>query len=330
MAAPIRIAVTCGEPGGIGPEVALKAIASINDGEFVYSLVGPKQVWLKSLAAAGLTELPPNSAIVDPLPGEEIHWSWGRITDSSARAALASVEKGIELALGTEAESKVDCLVTAPLTKEGLKLAGCDAPGHTELLGERCSASPTMMFYSTGLKVVLATTHLPLAQVAASLSTALILEKIEACHNGLTREFGLPAPRIAVCGLNPHAGENGRLGDEEISIIAPAIRTAVERNINAIGPIPADAGFAMAHQGEFDVVLAIYHDQGLAPFKMLHFDDGVNVTLGLPIVRTSPDHGTAFDIAGRGEASPGSMIEAIKCAARIARNRLALSRKGST
>jgi len=318
MTRTVRIAITCGEPSGIGAETVWKALAARPGMPCEYVLVGPEAVWRESREVAGLMDLPPLE-VVSPEGFDEISWQWGSLSLDGATAALRSVELAVRLALDGEG----DAIVTAPLTKEGLNLAGCPEPGHTELLGRltHTSQKPSMMFVSPKLKVVLVTTHLPLSEVPRAVTRAAVLRTIEACYWGMTGDFGLDAPRIGVAGLNPHAGENGRLGREEIEDIEPAVAAARLTGIDAEGPYPADALFAMAAQGRFDALVAMYHDQGLAPFKLMHFDDGVNVTLGLPIVRTSPDHGTAFDIAGKGLARPDSMIEAIRWAARIARRR---------
>jgi 4-hydroxythreonine-4-phosphate dehydrogenase len=320
MTRTLRIAITCGEPAGIGAETVWKALTTRPGAPCEYLLVGPESVWRKSREVAGLIDIPP-AEVVAPEGFEDLDWQWGKINPAGALAALRSVELAVRLTLDGEA----DAIVTAPLTKEGLALSGCTEPGHTELLGRLTpgSGKPTMMFVSKGLKVVLVTTHLPLSDVPRNITRAAVLRTIEECYWGMTGDFGHEAPRIGVAGLNPHAGENGRLGREEIEAIAPAVEAARLEGIDVQGPIPADALFAQAAQGRYDVLVAMYHDQGLAPFKMNHFDDGVNVTLGLPIVRTSPDHGTAFDIAGQGVARPDSMIEAIRWAALLARKRRA-------
>jgi 4-hydroxythreonine-4-phosphate dehydrogenase len=222
-------------------------------------------------------------------------------------------------------EGKAAALVTAPLTKEGLRAAGRPFPGHTELLAALCGSGcrATMMLAGPRLRVFLVTTHLPLAQVAGAVTREGVLHCLRAAHRGLTRDLGLAAPRLAVCALNPHGGEAGVLGREEEHELAPAVRTAQAEGVAALGPLPADSLFHRAAAGEFDGVVAMYHDQGLVPLKLLHFWDAVNVTLGLPLVRTSPDHGTAFDLAGRGTARADSFREAVRWAAEIARRRRA-------
>lgn len=318
MERPLRIAITCGEPAGIGAEAVLKALAACPAPASEILLVGPPAVWSRALDAAGRPETGPSTRI-DPGTAP-FEWEWGGINRESATAALESVKLAAKMALSGEA----DAIVTAPLTKEGLSLAGSDAPGHTELLGTlTASPSPRMLFHSGDMKVLLVTTHLPLREVADKITFDRVLSTIKAAHLGLAADFGIPSPRIAVTGLNPHAGENGRLGSEEKETIEPAVKAAREQGINALGPFPADALFGRAGVDRYDVIVAMYHDQGLGPFKTLHMKDGVNVTMGLPIVRTSPDHGTAFPIAGRGLADPSSTIMAIKTAEEIARRRRA-------
>lgn len=217
-------------------------------------------------------------------------------------------------------------LVTAPISKESIRMAGYNHPGHTEFLVEMCGASShAMMMVDDGFRLALVTTHVPLAEVATQLSEERILEKCRVLNHSLRHDFGLPDPRIAVLGVNPHAGEAGTLGSEETRIIHPAIKSMIDEGIQAEGPFPADGFFGMRRHLEFDAVLAMYHDQGLIPFKTLAFDTGVNFTAGLSIVRTSPDHGTAFDIAGTNQASSLSMERALALALEVAVNRAASS-----
>jgi 4-hydroxythreonine-4-phosphate dehydrogenase len=227
-----------------------------------------------------------------------------------------------------------DAVVTAPISKEAIQRAAYDFPGHTEFLAERTGAAPLMIlaterlpaFFGSGpLRVALVTAHVPLAQAPALITRDAVLGKIRLFAEALRRDFGCARPRVAVLGLNPHAGDGGVLGREEIDHIRPAIEAAQADGIDAIGPLPADGFFGRQHYREADGVLAMTHDQGLAPFKALATGAGVNVTAGLPIVRTSPDHGTAFDLAGTGTADPASMAEALRIAARIAARRAASS-----
>lgn len=312
----VRIAVTCGEPAGIGTEAVWKALALARLEDCEITLVGPYEVWRRGFEVAGKPEGYP-ATILDLPELAPFDWEWGKINPASARAALASVHKAAGMALSGE----VDAIVTAPLTKEGLGLAGSNAPGHTELLGELSGAAPYMFFYSDDLKVILVTTHLPISEVPGAISREKVLATIMAASASLKGDFGVASPRIGVAGLNPHAGENGRLGGEEERFIAPAVREARRLGVDAHGPLPADALFARFAEDGYDLLVAMYHDQGLAPFKMLHFNDGVNVTVNLPLVRTSPDHGTALPLAGKGEAKPDSTARALEVAAFIARRR---------
>ncbi len=317
---PLRIAVTCGEPAGIGPEVALRAAgAEAGPGTFTPVLVGPREVWARAAETAGPGAGPDRWETIDPGPAEPPDWAPGRPTDRSGRVAARAVEAATRLAL----DGRVHAVVTAPLTKAGLHRAGRPFPGHTEFLEHLCGGRAHMMLAGDRLRVVLATTHLPLARVPGAVTAERVLAAVRAAHHGLRDDLGVASPRIAVAALNPHAGEGGVLGDEEARVIAPAVAGARAEGIDAAGPLPADSLFPTAVAGAYDAVVPMYHDQGLVAFKLLHFHDGVNVTLGLPIVRTSPDHGTALDLAGRGTARPDSFRAALRWAEAIARRRLA-------
>ena len=214
---------------------------------------------------------------------------------------------------------EIDAIVTAPISKESIHLAGSAYPGHTEMLRDLTgSENAVMMFDGGAFRVVLVTIHCALSEVPRMITRESVFSVIHIANTSMKRQFGLASPRIAVCGLNPHAGEAGAFGSEEIDSIIPAVEKAKNLGISVDGPLPADTLFYQANKGRWDVVVAMYHDQGLIPFKMLAFDKGVNVTLGLPIIRTSPDHGTAFDIAWQNKADPESMAEAIKLAAKLA------------
>ena len=276
-----RIAITLGDVAGIGPEIVAKALAS---GRI------PRQFDYEIIGNARTRRR-----------ADAADW-----VVSGARRCLSG-----ELA----------ALVTGPISKTLLLEAGYDFPGQTELLAHLARAKRyAMMLVGGPLRVALVTIHVPLAKVAGLISAARIRQVIELTHHGC-RRLGVARPRIGVAGRNPHAGEGGLFGDEEKRIIAPAIRRAARQGIAASGPWPADTLFYQAYRGEFDAVVAMYHDQGLAPLKMIAFDAGVNLTLGLPLVRTSPDHGTARDIAGKGVARPDSMIAAINLAAQLASRR---------
>ncbi len=313
----VVVAITCGEPAGIGAEVALKALRSGPPGGVEPLLVGPRAVWEGAAGLVGLGKGPLPWALEEPPASGEPDWGWGRPTARSGEVAAGAVELAARLAL----DGRADAVVTAPLTKRGLRAAGRPYPGHTEMLQALCGGRAFMMLAGERLRVVLVTTHVPLAQVPALVTRERVLETLRAADRGLRRDLGVRSPRIAVAGLNPHAGEGGVLGREEAERIAPAVDAARAGGIDARGPLPADTVFHRAARGDFDAVVAMYHDQGLGPLKLLHFDDAVNITLGLPIVRTSPDHGTAFDIAGKGAASAASFRAALAAAAGIARRR---------
>lgn len=308
------IGITMGDPNGIGPEVNLKAIQSPE----VLNMCDPviyasKSVMEKAENAFGLNL---NCKIVDKDNFKDLEISAGVTDKKAGEASLFYIEEAVKDAL----DKKIDAVVTAPVSKESTHLAGSVYPGHTEMLRELTGAENVVMLFEGGpFKVALTTIHCALSEVPDLITKDNILSTLSVCDKDLREKYGINNPAISVCGLNPHAGEAGAFGKEEIEEIIPAIKEAVSKGINAEGPYPADTLFYSANKGEWDLVLAMYHDQGLIPFKMLAFDTGVNVTLGLPIIRTSPDHGTAFDIAWRGSANPTSMIEAIKAAVRLIR-----------
>ncbi len=251
--------------------------------------------------------------IYDTGAREEVEW--GVISSAAGRSAIAAVETATRLCL----EGRLDAISTAPINKEALKLAGSPFPGHTEMLAALCGSSESLMCFIAGdLRVFLLTIHTSLASAIKSITKDGVVKAVELVEREL-RRFGVNRPRIAMAGLNPHAGENGLFGDEEQREIEPAVRELRGRGIEVSGPFPADTIFIRAARGEFDAVGACYHDQGLIAVKCLAFGKAVNVTLGLPIIRTSVDHGTAFDIAGQGLADPSSMVEAICLAARLVR-----------
>lgn len=285
-----RIGVTVGDPAGIGPEIARKAAADASVRAVCEPvLYGPSDP--------------------DPLSAFEP----GILSAAAGRAAYDAILEAVADASADE----LAAIVTAPINKEAFALAGLPWRGHTDLLAELTGAPRVaMMFYADALRVVLATVHIPIADVPRALTRDLVEGVIELTASELPR-FGYSSPRIAVAGLNPHAGEHGVIGREDDEVLRPAIEAMRAGRIRVDGPFPADTVFVRAARGDFDVVIACYHDQGLIPVKLLAFGRAVNVTLGLPIVRTSVDHGTAFDIAGKGVADPSSLIEAIKLAARL-------------
>jgi 4-hydroxythreonine-4-phosphate dehydrogenase len=287
-----RVGITVGDPSGIGPEVAAKAAAE------------PAVV----AACEPVLYGPATSDALEAFPA-------GIVSPESARAAHAAIVAAVDDAKA----GRIHAIATAPIHKEAFHAAGLPWPGHTELLAELTgSRRVAMMFHSEPLRVVLATVHMPLARVPEAITPERLADVIDLTAEALPR-FGTPEPRLALAGLNPHAGEGGVLGGEEIAVLAPAVEAARARGIRIDGPIPGDTVFVRASRGEFDAVIACYHDQGLIPVKLLAFGRAVNVTLGLPIVRTSADHGTAFDIARQGVADASSMIHAVLLAARLAR-----------
>ena len=311
MKRPLRIGITLGDLNGIGPEVTLKALRQLGprrDVQFV--LIG------SPCAIAPLTTRPCHALLWDPTPHIAPRYKPGCVTAAAARAAAAWIYFGVRACQ----TGMLDAMVTAPISKEGLARTGINFPGHTEMLARLTGTRRfAMMLFGGPLRIVIVTRHLPLAKVSTTLTKSNIVEAIRLTDEGL-HWLGTWQRRIAVCGLNPHAGDGGLLGREEIEIIAPAIRAARRPGLTLTGPVPADTVFHQAVQGQFDAVVAMYHDQGLGPLKMLAFDTGVNLTLGLPIVRTSPDHGTAYAIAGQNRANPSSMVAALQWAIRLARH----------
>ncbi|MFM1803790.1 MAG: 4-hydroxythreonine-4-phosphate dehydrogenase [Planctomycetota bacterium] len=322
-----------GDPLGIGPEVVVKALsdpALRASARFV--IYGDNEVMLRAAEQAGVHPFWFRTSVEHARDGAgalgdftvidyAIAGTLGSDREPSKSGGLASknfVEDAIQDALLPQAdERRLDAIVTAPISKESWAMAGFRWPGHTELLGARTkSRRQAMAFVSPRLKVVLATTHVPLMDIRNLLTIGRVHEPIVLGHE-LCLQLGIAHPRIAVCGLNPHAGENGLFGDEESRVIRPAIDMAKAHGIDVHGPFPGDTVFIDAAAGSWDLVVAMYHDQGLIPVKLLGWDKAVNVTLGLPIVRTSPDHGTAFGIAGRNQASEGSMKSAIELAVRL-------------
>ncbi|HSG29936.1 MAG TPA: 4-hydroxythreonine-4-phosphate dehydrogenase PdxA [Thermodesulfobacteriota bacterium] len=303
------VGITMGDPNGIGPEIILKALCCAEVQSICRPIVyGSKDVLDKAkdivaMDAVYQMEQCGDFALDNLNPG--------KVSKESGEISLVC----IETAVTHIKESKIDFIVTAPITKEAIHLAGSKFPGHTEMLAELSGADHfAMMFEGDKFKVVLATIHEALKDVPGILNKDDLFYKLVMANDALKNYFGIERPRIVVCGLNPHAGEAGAFGTEEQDIIIPAIDRARLSGMDIEGPLPADTLFYHAAGGRWDIVVAMYHDQGLIPFKMLNFEKGVNVTIGLPFIRTSPDHGTAFDIAWKGEANPSSMIQAIKVA----------------
>jgi 4-hydroxythreonine-4-phosphate dehydrogenase len=325
------IGISLGDVTGIGPEVALKALALEAQADNTrYLLIGDaehtrrldEQLGLKlPLRAYSGKDEPGRIFLCQPLP-DTLPADLLEGSPAAARAAVAWVREGADRCLSRQ----LDALVTAPVNKAAIVRAGQAFVGQTEFLSQLSGTDRTAMMLlgqderGRWLRVVLATTHLPIKLVSDHLTQAKVEMVIELAAQAC-RDLGLPRACVAVCGLNPHAGEGGEMGAEEQTIIAPAVRAAHHRQIDVVGPLSADALFYHAFKGDYDVVVAMYHDQGLVPLKMIGFDTGVNWTLGLPFIRTSPDHGTAYDIAGQGKANPSSMLAAIRLAKQLARSK---------
>ncbi len=320
------LGITMGDPVGIGPEILLEALASSKVLECCRPVVlGDPETLCK---AAGIRNRPfsfngikdisdcrfdprcPDLLVVSDLAASELQY--GVPTVRTGRAMISCITRAADLALAGE----IDAMVTCPIHKLSMKEAGSEFHGHTELIAARSGTNRfVMMMSGRTLSVVLVTIHIALEQVPGTLTTEKIVDTIRVTGNDLVRRFGLTRPRIAVAALNPHAGEGGLFGDEEKALILPAIEKVRAEGFDVSGPHPPDTVYVHAARGLYDVVVSMYHDQGLIPFKLLHFKDGVNTTLGLPIIRTSVDHGTAYDIAGKGLADPSSLVEAIRLAA---------------
>lgn len=330
MARPL--ALTLGEPAGIGPDITLHAWSRRREWALPSFYVTGDPAFLARRAQSLGLDVPIVAA--DP---ESVHYAFanalpvldcgapasaapGKPDDTSAPAAIAAIRRAVE----DVRQGRAAAVVTNPIAKSVLTRTGFAHPGHTEFLAELAAANgkaphPVMMLWSPELAVVPVTIHLPLREAIAQLTSALIVTTCRIVAAELKSRFGIAAPRLAVSGLNPHAGEDGTLGTEDRDIVAPAVRQLQSEGLQVAGPLPADTMFHAAARAKYDCAVCMYHDQALIPIKTLAFDRGVNVTLGLPFVRTSPDHGTAFDIAGTGKASPESLVEALRLAARMAK-----------
>ena len=336
------IGITMGDPAGIGPEIIVKVLRSSELHKICSPvIIGDAYIMEKAIRLfsseysgrlSGSVNILKINKIYEPKEGQfksnilnllEVSkldsgvFAPSRPCMETGAAMHDYIIKAIDLAL----MKKIDALVTCPITKKALKLAGSEFHGHTELLAHRTNTDNyAMMLAGTRLKVVLVSIHIPLSEVSAFLSTQKIIEKIKITHNSLQARFNLESPRIAIAGLNPHAGEDSMFGSEEKDIILPAVIYSKRAGWDVTGPLAPDTVFYHAAQGKYDAVVCMYHDQGLIAFKMIHFKDGVNTTLGLPIIRTSVDHGTAYDIAWKGMADAASLLEAVKMAAFQAEN----------
>lgn len=330
---PVRIAISIGDYNGIGPEVLLKTLANRALSDCTPIILGNSKIvdyYLEVL------EIPLEYNAVDSIDsvinGEinilkcmedsEIDISPGNLSKKAGKSAMRAVEKGIELCLSQE----TDALVTASISKEAVNLAGYHIPGHTEFLAEKTETEDfIMMMVNERLRIGLISTHVPIKEAADWVSKERVRRYIGIISKSLRQDFGIDRPKVAVLGLNPHAGDGGMIGREELEIIEPAIKESLSEDIQVEGPFPADGFFGNRSYTKFDGILAMYHDQGLIPFKTLSFGAGVNFTAGLPIIRTSPDHGTAFDIAGQDKANPDSFRQAFELAVTLAKKRKAQS-----
>jgi 4-hydroxythreonine-4-phosphate dehydrogenase len=327
----LPLALTLGEPAGIGPELTIRVwrrreelrlppFYLVGDPDFVRDRARQlgSEIALSIVTPAQAAEFFPRALPIVPLE-MPVTAAPGNPDESSAPAAIASIRRAVSDVLAGQAAG----VVTNPVAKNVLYRSGFAEPGHTEFLAKLAeeatgkASRPVMMLWSPELAVVPVTIHLPLKDVVSSLTFELVVETGRITAHDLTKRFGILRPRLAVAGLNPHAGEDGALGEEDAAIVAPAVERLRAEGVDAVGPLPADTLFHERARVAYDVALCMYHDQALIPIKTLAFDHAVNVTLGLPFVRTSPDHGTAFDIAGKGTADPSSLIAAISLAARL-------------
>jgi 4-hydroxythreonine-4-phosphate dehydrogenase len=322
----LTLALSIGDPSGIGPEVILRALLSEARPEARCLVFGPRSLFESLAASLGLPLPETEVEFVDDAAGRELARTVvpGQPSEAAGRLQVHSLEAALAAVLSGAAGA----LCTAPITKASARAAGFPFPGHTEFLASRCSVSRfVMMLAGPSLRVVPATMHIPLAEVPSRLTRRVVADALEVTALGLVRDLGVPRPRVALAALNPHAGEGGMLGVEEERTLRPALEeaaAALERAgvpARLVGPLSADGLFA--HHREYDAVVCAYHDQAMIPLKLLHRDEGVNITLGLPIVRTSPAHGSAHDIAGRGVAREGSLLAALRLALEVAERRRA-------
>lgn len=318
MTKPI-IAITMGDPAGVGPEIILKALADPKVRRIAEPAVLGDEGLLNHIADKLKLKRPPDGSVVCLSELDLKKLKAGKPGKESGAAMISYIEEAVYMA----ALGDVDAMVTAPISKDAAKKAGFKFPGHTEFIAHLTGTKDfAMMLGGKDLKVILVTIHEALRKVPSLITREAVLKTIKITDDSFRRYFGFKRPRIAVAGLNPHASEGGIFGNEEEKVIIPAIKKAQSMGINAVGPLPPDTVFYRAvRKKEFDCVVSMYHDQGLGPLKLLHFDNGVNATLGLPIIRTSVDHGTAYDIAWKGIASPDSLIAAIEMAVEMAKKK---------
>lgn len=309
----IKIGITCGDINGIGPEITIKAIKNIK-GDYKFFLIGPKNIWLNVISKIKLDDFS-NLEFVDI---GRFTQNLGTPTVSSGKASLRAIEESMKL----WDEKVIDVIVTAPISKEAISKAGSKFPGHTEIFADHFKSKKfVMMFLSKSFFSALATIHIPIKEVSKHLSKELLETKLSVIRQTLINDFSIKGPKIAVLGLNPHAGEADLIGSEETEIINPVIKKLSGNKFGIYGPFSSDGFFGRKEYKNYDCIFGMYHDQVLIPFKLLNFNNGVNFTAGLPLIRTSPDHGTAFNLAGKNLADYRSMLEAIKYAIKIFRSR---------
>lgn len=305
----IKLGITCGDINGIGPEIVVKAIKNIK-GDYKFYLIGPKNIWLNVISRNKIDDFS-NLEFVDI---GRFTQNLGTPTSFSGRAALKAIQESIRL----WDEKEIDVIVTAPISKEAIAKAGSKFPGHTEMFADHFKSKKfVMMFLSRSFFAALATIHISIKEVPKHITRELLETKISVVKSSLINDFGLKSPKVAILGLNPHAGEADLIGSEESEIIQPVIKRLSANKFGIYGPFSPDGFFGQKEYKRFDCVFGMYHDQVLIPFKLLNFNSGVNFTAGLPLIRTSPDHGTAFNLAGKNLADYRSMLEAIKYAIKI-------------
>ncbi|MCX5708054.1 MAG: 4-hydroxythreonine-4-phosphate dehydrogenase PdxA [Candidatus Omnitrophica bacterium] len=308
----VHIGITMGDPSGIGPEICVQATRALG-GKFKLVIIGDLGVWRK--VASHKSHV--TCEFVDLKNVDLKRFNFGQVNAEYGRASMEYLDKAMELLR----KRQIDCIVTAPISKESINLAGFHYSGHTEYFAEKTrSKNVVMMLVNKELKFCLVTRHIPLKEVAVKLNRAKITNTITVCRKALTEFFALQDPRLVVCGINPHGSDNGLIGREENQIIRPALQALKKKFKHLDGPLGADVAIGKAKNNLYDCVIAMYHDQALIPLKLLGDETGINMTLGLGFVRTSPLHGTAFDIAGKNIASPASLIAAIKLAAQCTLN----------
>jgi 4-hydroxythreonine-4-phosphate dehydrogenase len=330
------LGLTLGDPAGIGPEIVVKAWQALRSGDLPFMVIGDAETLAAASPAGGSIIRTVGDAdeaahlFADSLPVLDIPLQTQVVAGRANPAAAQAIVRWIETAVGLALSGQIAGLVTAPIAKAPLYRAGFNFPGHTEFLGQLTEATPyggvrgpIMMLAAGDLRTTLVTIHEPLRRVPQLITAEALVRTIMVTAQALTNDFAIASPRIAVAGLNPHAGEDGALGSEEGRIILPTVTALRERGLRIAGPLPADSLFHQESRANYDAIVCLYHDQALIPVKMLDFWGGVNVTLGLPVVRTSPDHGVGYDIAGRGRARADSLIAAVRMAGQIVGNRAA-------